>query len=86
MAYAPIFKIGADIAELQFAGLVGPGKFQFNVVVPAITPDGDQTILATSNGTATRTGTLLTVQHGPANFWAGYNLSPTVLNILSFRS
>jgi len=48
---------------VHYAGLVLPGEFQFNVVVPQNTPDGDQSIVATYNGQSTQTGTLLTVQH-----------------------
>ena len=59
----PVFKIGGNTATVQYAGLVGPGQFQFNVVVPPNTPDGDQTISATYAGGTTQTGTLLTVQH-----------------------
>ena len=29
---------------VQFAGLVRPGEFQFNVVVPAVLGNGDQAI------------------------------------------
>jgi uncharacterized protein (TIGR03437 family) len=59
----PIVKIGETDAMVQFAGLVAPGEFQFNVVVPASTPDGDQPIVATYNGLSTQSGTLITVQH-----------------------
>jgi uncharacterized protein (TIGR03437 family) len=59
----PMVKIGGVTATVQFAGLVAPGEFQFNVVVPANTPDGDQPIVATYNGTSTQAGTLITIQH-----------------------
>ena len=59
----PVIKIGGIAATVQFAGLVSPGQFQFNVVVPNGTPDGDQSITATYNGITTQSGTLLTVQH-----------------------
>ena len=49
--------------EVKFAGLVFPGEFQINVVVPPNTPDGDQQITATYNGYSTQAGALLTVQH-----------------------
>jgi uncharacterized protein (TIGR03437 family) len=48
---------------VQFAGLVSPGEFQFNVVVPSSTPDGNATLTATYNGLSTQTGVLLAVQH-----------------------
>jgi uncharacterized protein (TIGR03437 family) len=58
---APAVTIGGVAATVQFAGLVGPGEFQFNVVVPAGLGNGDQAITATYNGASTQAGTLLTV-------------------------
>jgi uncharacterized protein (TIGR03437 family) len=57
----PAVTIGGVPATVQFAGLVGPGEFQFNVVVPAGLDNGDQPITATYNGASTQAGTLLTV-------------------------
>jgi uncharacterized protein (TIGR03437 family) len=59
----PVIKIGSASATVQFAGLVSPGEFQFNVVVPANTPDGDQSIAAAYNGLTTQAGTLIAIQH-----------------------
>jgi uncharacterized protein (TIGR03437 family) len=59
----PVVKIGSFAANVQFAGLISPGLFQFNVLVPPGTPDGDQPITATYNGSSTQPGTLITVQH-----------------------
>ncbi len=59
----PVVKIGGNSAAVQFTGVVSPGLFQFNVVVPPNTPDGDQPISATYGGLTTAPGTLLTVQH-----------------------
>jgi uncharacterized protein (TIGR03437 family) len=59
----PVVKIGGVTATVQFAGLVAPGEFQFNVVVPASVGDGDQPIVATYNGVSTQPGVLLAVQH-----------------------
>jgi uncharacterized protein (TIGR03437 family) len=58
----PLVKIGGIAATVTFAGLVAPGEFQFNVVMPANTPAGDQPITATYNGLVTQSGTLITVQ------------------------
>jgi len=58
----PVVKIGGVAAAVQFAGLVFPGGFQFNVTVPPGTPDGDQPIVATYNGATTQSNTVLTVQ------------------------
>ena len=59
----PVIKIGGATATVQFAGLVAPGEFQFNVVVPSNAPDGDQAITAIYNGLTTQSGVLLTLQH-----------------------
>jgi uncharacterized protein (TIGR03437 family) len=58
----PVIQIGGAAATVQFAGLVAPGEFQFNVVVPASLANGDQSITATYNGFTTQAGTLITVQ------------------------
>jgi uncharacterized protein (TIGR03437 family) len=50
-------------ASVQFAGLVAPGQFQFNVVIPASLGNGDQTVTATYGGASTQAGTLLTIQN-----------------------
>jgi uncharacterized protein (TIGR03437 family) len=59
----PVIKIGGIAATVQYAGLVFPGEFQFNVVVPPTAPDGDNSLTATYNGLTTQVGTLITVQH-----------------------
>jgi len=58
----PVIKIGGVAAMVQFAGLVAPGEFQFNVVVPATTPNGDQSVTATYGGFGTQPGALITIQ------------------------
>jgi uncharacterized protein (TIGR03437 family) len=45
--------IGGVPAAVQFAGIVAPGEYQFNVVVPAL-PDGDQPIVATIGGSSSQ--------------------------------
>ena len=59
----PVVKIGGITALVQFAGLSAVGEFQFNVVVPANTPNGDQPITATYGGLTTQAGTLITILH-----------------------
>lgn len=56
----PAVTIGGAPANVTFAGLISPGLFQFNVVVPA-NVGGDEQILATYGGTTTQVGALLTV-------------------------
>jgi uncharacterized protein (TIGR03437 family) len=57
----PVINIGGIVAAVNFAGLVAPGEFQFNVVVPSSLANGDQPVTATYNGLTTQAGTLLTV-------------------------
>ena len=59
----PVVKIGGAGAVVQYAGLVAPGEFQFNVVVPPGTPDGDQAVTATYNGETTQAGAFVSIQH-----------------------
>jgi len=58
-----VIKIGGAAAVVQFAGLVSPGEFQFNVVVPSNLANGDQSITATYSGQTTQVGTLITIQN-----------------------
>ena len=62
LATLPAIRIGGTAATVSFAGLVSPGLFQFNVMVPPDTPDGDQPIIAAYNGQSTQAVALLTVQ------------------------
>ena len=57
----PAITIGGVPATVAFAGLVAPGEFQFNVVVPSSLGNGDQAVTATYNGLNTQAGTLITV-------------------------
>jgi uncharacterized protein (TIGR03437 family) len=57
----PSITVGGRNASLQFAGLVSPGLFQFNVIVPEQVPQGDLLIRATTAGSPTQPGTLLTI-------------------------
>jgi uncharacterized protein (TIGR03437 family) len=57
----PNVMIGGAPATVQFAGLISPGLYQFNIVVPASAPAGDNAITATYNGFSTQAGAFLTV-------------------------
>ena len=59
----PSVKIGGTSAVVLFAGVVSPGLYQFNIVVPPSASDGDNTLIATYGGFSTQSGALLTVQH-----------------------
>jgi uncharacterized protein (TIGR03437 family) len=56
-----LVKIGGVLADLQWAGLVSPGLYQFNVVVPNL-PDGDWGVVADIGGTTTQAGAFITVR------------------------
>jgi uncharacterized protein (TIGR03437 family) len=57
-----LIKIAGITATVQFAGLVSPGLYQFNIVVPAATPDGDNALDATYSGLSVQAGVLISVQ------------------------
>jgi uncharacterized protein (TIGR03437 family) len=59
----PSITIGGLPAQVAFAGLVSPGLYQFNVVVPAAAPNGDLPLTALYNGASTQTGVLITVHN-----------------------
>jgi uncharacterized protein (TIGR03437 family) len=59
----PVIKIGGTTATVQFAGLVSPGEFQFNVVVPASLGNGDQPITAAYGGVSPQSGALITIHN-----------------------
>jgi uncharacterized protein (TIGR03437 family) len=58
----PVIQIGNATANVTFAGLISPGLYQFNVIVPATVSSGDNSITATYNGQKTQSGTLITIQ------------------------
>jgi uncharacterized protein (TIGR03437 family) len=55
-------RVGGVDAEVRFAGLITPGLYQFNLVVPEV-PDGDRTIVAELRGLLTRADLMVAVQH-----------------------
>jgi uncharacterized protein (TIGR03437 family) len=54
--------IGGIAATVQFAGISSNGLDQFNVVIPAGVPAGDQPVVATIGGVTTPSGVNLAVQ------------------------
>ena len=58
----PLVMIGGAAAKVEFAGVVGPGLYQLNVVVPAGAASGDNTVTASYGGVSTPAGALITVQ------------------------
>jgi uncharacterized protein (TIGR03437 family) len=63
----PTIQIGGTSASVQFAGLVSPGLFQFNIIVPAITANGDNALAAQYSGGTTQPAVLLTVEASNPN-------------------
>ena len=59
----PVIKIGGIAATVQFAGLVWPGEFQFNVAIPASLPNGDQSITAAYDGASTQSGASIAIHN-----------------------
>jgi uncharacterized protein (TIGR03437 family) len=59
----PPLQIGAQVANVTFAGLISPGLYQFNLVVPPNVPDGDNKIQSQYNGQTTPQGLLIPIQH-----------------------
>ena len=57
----PSVTVGGLSAQVQFAGLISPGLYQLNVVVPTGAALGDNSIVLTYEGYATQSGTVLTV-------------------------
>jgi uncharacterized protein (TIGR03437 family) len=57
----PAITVGGLPATVQFAGLIGPGLYQFNVVLPAGAANGDNLLALTYNGYSAQSGTVLTV-------------------------
>jgi len=53
--------IGNTPATVLFAGLVGPGLYQINVVVPPTLADGDHAVVASVAGVNSQSGALLKV-------------------------
>jgi uncharacterized protein (TIGR03437 family) len=58
----PIVQIGGATASVQFAGVIGPGLYQFNVIVPDATPAGDIQVTATYGGLSSPSTGVIAVQ------------------------
>jgi uncharacterized protein (TIGR03437 family) len=50
-------------AKVVYAGLVGAGLYQFNVIVPAGLPDGDAAVVAQTLGSSSPAGALITIKN-----------------------
>jgi uncharacterized protein (TIGR03437 family) len=57
----PIVTIGEISATVQFAGLISPGLYQLNVVVPLLAANGDNQVVATYGGVSSPAGAMIPV-------------------------
>jgi uncharacterized protein (TIGR03437 family) len=57
----PQLTIGGATATVQFAGLISPGLYQINVVVPSTATNGDNQVIATYGGASSPTGAMIPV-------------------------
>ncbi len=58
---APVtFRVGEAVAEVKWAGMIGPGLYQFNIQVPAVT-GGDLVIVAEIAGHRSQSDSVLSV-------------------------
>ena len=55
--------LGTANTTVQFAGLVGVGLFQVNIIVPAGLADGDYQLLIKANGVSSQTGVIVPITH-----------------------
>ncbi len=61
----PVVQIGGAQATVTFAGVIGPGLYQLNVVVPGTAKNGDNSLTCsyrTSNAATSPVGDLITIQ------------------------
>jgi uncharacterized protein (TIGR03437 family) len=63
----PAIEIGGFPSVVSFAGLISPGEYQFNIVVPAFLPAADYPVTVIYRGSSVQTGLLLTVQNSSAH-------------------
>ena len=62
LAVKPTIAIGEVQAVVTFAGLVGPGLYQVNVIVPGSLPTGDAAVVATASGQQSQASAFLFIQ------------------------
>jgi uncharacterized protein (TIGR03437 family) len=58
----PTVQIGTAPATVTFAGVISPGLYQLNVVVPATAASGDNPLVVSYGGFSSATGVLIAVQ------------------------
>jgi uncharacterized protein (TIGR03437 family) len=58
----PVIQIGATLANVVYAGVISPGLYQFNVIVPATAANGDNAVTCSYSGLNAPAGALINVQ------------------------
>jgi uncharacterized protein (TIGR03437 family) len=58
----PVISIANNPVNILFAGLISPGLYQFNIVVPVGTAPGDDYINVNYGGVVSALGPLITIQ------------------------
>jgi uncharacterized protein (TIGR03437 family) len=58
----PTVRIGGVVATTLFGGIISPGLYQFNVIVPNLS-DGDQAVLVEVGGVSSQSNLFLSVHH-----------------------
>ena len=58
----PVVQIGGTVATVAYAGVVAPGLYQLNVIVPPTATSGDKPITCSYNGATSPTGDLIAIQ------------------------
>ncbi len=62
MATKPSITIGGVNAVVTYAGLIGSGLYQINVVVPASLTTGDAAVVATASGQQSQANAFISIQ------------------------
>jgi uncharacterized protein (TIGR03437 family) len=58
----PAIRIGGTAATVVYAGVISPGLYQLNVVVPSTAPSGDNPVTCSYNGATSPPGDLIAVR------------------------
>jgi uncharacterized protein (TIGR03437 family) len=58
----PVVQIGGAPATVVFAGVISPGLYQLNVVVPSTAKNGDNSLTCSYNGATVPVGDLIVIQ------------------------
>jgi uncharacterized protein (TIGR03437 family) len=58
----PAIQIGGASAAVQFAGVISPGLYQFNVTIPDVATSGENALTASYGGSTSPNGAVIAVQ------------------------